>query len=759
MVKKLIQFIKLYRNAKKAIPPLEEKDEFDGLQGITEILWDEWHIPHIFAKNPDDAFFMIGYLHARFRLFQMEIYRRRFSGTLSEVFGEAALDWDKYMREVGLYRVAQENAAKIRKNQESDVYKKLTAYCNGVNQSIEKCKEHPPMEFHQLGYHPEPWTIEDVFLLISVLDWMESKNLPKEVLREHLLSMLDEETADKIFPLFKGGESENAVGSNAWVLSPDKTAIESNILANDPHLAFSLPMLWFMVHVQCPDFNVIGVTLPGNPGIIIGHNKHIAWGITNTIADTQDLFKIEVNPENDGQYRYNGKWVDFTLINSPIKIKQEDGAIKTLDFTIKETPFGPLIHSFEYGFEMHPIELEGSYALKWTGHTTDIITTVENYVKMNWARNWDEFQQNLKDFSVVPHNFFFADAEGNVGHQVAGQLPIRGKPISGVPYPGISEEYNWTGRVPFEELPSFYNPETGYLFSGNYNEDKGTKGKHPLSIDDVKPYRYLRLKQLLATPEPLTIEDIQTMQFDTYSLQGEKYTPLFLEYVQREKADPLMKKALEYLEKWDFDLSAESVGGAIFKVWQNEAARQILAPKIGEKMVHIFLEESPFSLERILKSDLYSQEEFKDLMTEGLRQAVEYLKNRIGNNPNDWKWGSIHQVTLRHPFTLANESAKIFNIGPYPVGGDPNTVNNGHPSQAKDYDMVAGASLRQILVPKDWDQSLISIPGGQSGMVYDEGYDNLMKYWVEGKYIPYLFTKKAIKKHLKAESKYYNPIV
>jgi penicillin G amidase len=749
-VSKIVNFLKLVKNSKASIPPIKGQFHIKGIHDSVEVLWDKWAIPHIFAKNIEDGFFVEGYIHAQYRLFQMELYRRRFSGRLSEIFGEAAIEWDIYCRDLGLHRIANVAAEKLKKEPESELYLQLDAYRQGINLGIEQAKKTPPMEFQTLKYIPEPWRFEDILILICVLDSMESYNIGTEILREKLLNKMDKETAELLFPIFKHIDMNAFIGSNSWVIGGNRMADGLNVLAGDPHLAFSQPILWFMVHLHCPEINFIGVTLPGHPCPIIGHNDSIAWSITNCIADTQDLFSLKINPENEMQYEYEGKWVNFELINEPITVKGEE---KPREHIVKISRFGPVIKHFEYGLDFFPINLPKTYALKWTGHDTDPLLSTASFINVAKATNWDDFKINLQHVSVCLHNFMYVDNQGNIGHQVAGQLPLRKKPINGIPLEGTLEKDMWNGVVKFSDLPSIYNPPENAIFNANYKEDKAPNGIQ-ICIDDDKGYRNKRLKQYFSGQEQFSIEDIQKMQYDTKSTHAEEILPIMLNklnYTPQNQLDSSqIPQVLEILSNWNYFLTIDEVGGTIFKVWYIETMKEFLIPHIGEEIFYQFFQGNPFSFNFIVRGYQNREEDLSQLLINSLTSTLKILTKKLGKNMKKWGWGKLHKTTLIHPFAMAEKAAAIFNIGPYATGGDSNTINNGHHS-VRDFSVLAGPSLRQILIPKDWDRSLMCMPGGQYGLQFHKHYKDLMPYWVEGKYFPYLFSRSAIESNLEGK--------
>jgi penicillin amidase len=290
---------------KKSYPPVSGSEKVEGIQDEVEILWDKWGIPHIYANSVEDAYFAQGYIHASHRLWQLEFFRRVTSGRLSEIVGESTVDRDKHYRIIGLQRIAKQCAANLRKDPNNEILQGLNSYVEGVNVGIKKATKNPPIEFVILNIKPQKWSLEDSLRIMSLIEWsLGSWSYPLEILREHLIDKLGLEMADKIIPLYSGATVEKPKGSNGWVVSPHKSESGAVLFANDPHLPHMLPSIWILMHLTCPDLNTIGSSFPGVPSVVLGHNENIAWGATTVTSDNVDLFKLEINPENENQYKF-----------------------------------------------------------------------------------------------------------------------------------------------------------------------------------------------------------------------------------------------------------------------------------------------------------------------------------------------------------------------------------------------------------------------------------------------------------------------
>ncbi|MFX1339165.1 MAG: penicillin acylase family protein [Promethearchaeota archaeon] len=730
--------------AKKAFPPLKGTEILEGIKKDVEILWDKWGIPHIFAKCAEDAYFSQGYVHARHRLFQMELFRRLISGELSEIVSEEAIDSDKHYKIIGLHRMAKSSAERIGKNQDSQVYRCLNAYKNGVNAGLEKARISPPVEFAALNLEIRDWQIEDSLKVLTFIDWGQSCwNYPMEILREQLISKLGHKMADSLIPLYSGARVSNSMGSSCWIVSPNKSETGSVLFANDPHLPLTLPAIWFLVHLHCPKFNIFGASFPGIPLIIIGHNDHIAFGATNVHADTIDLFKLDLNPENENQYKYNGQWINFEILEDPIIVKDSD----SIPFKIYVSNFGPAVKYFERDDRLYKIQLPSTYALRWSGYVANIEDSLEAFIKVDAASNWEEFREGLKLLTINPINFSYGDINGNIGLQHGGRIPVRKYGDGATTTPGTEEKYNWERLSNYEEMVSIYNPDCGYIFNANFNEDKAPKGLL-LARDTDEPYRHRRLKKIFQSKEKFSFQDFIDIQLDQRSEEAAEVLPKILDILKTCNIPDKYLDVIAILENWDFHMTKQSIAATIYKVWFLKLQQAILIPLIGEESLNPFLGSISLELIRLFKLYDTKPAEFKELLLNTFHMTIEFLAKNVSKDHNKWKWGNIHTLTLVHPFSLANAEAKVLNIGPYKVGGDRNTLNNAYADPLNPFDTLVGPSFRQIHDMTDWDNSICIIPGGQSGLPFHKHYNDLIKLYVKGKYIPMLFTKETITKNL-----------
>ncbi|MFX1323633.1 MAG: penicillin acylase family protein [Promethearchaeota archaeon] len=736
--------------AKNAFPPLSGSEKVEGIKENVEILWDKWGIPHIYAESTNDVYYALGYVHASHRLWQMEFFRRVATGKLSELVGKATLDRDKHYKIIGLHRIAQRCAQEMSSDPTSENFQAINSYVNGVNSYIKKATINPPIEFAVLNIELREWKLEDTLKIVSLIEWgLGNGSYPLEILREYLINHLGIEMANKIFPLYSGANSEGSLGSNSWAISPNKSVSNSVLLASDPHLTLTVPAIWMFVHLISSEMNVLGTSFPGIPGIPIGHNEDIAWGVTNASADTVDLFKLEINPDNENQYKFNEQWVDFEKLKEPIKVSGREDPIP---FTVKNTKHGPVVEYIELTTKVYKIALPDQYALNWSSFKASLENSLEGFKIINQASNWKEFKEGCSRLTISPQNFIYGDREGNIGHQQAGKLPLRRYGNGATVTPGIDEKFMWSGLAPFEKMLSVYNPNNDFVYTANYNEDRAPNDVL-ISQDQIKPYRQIRIKRLLQSNEEFSIQDFKNFQLDLYTEEAVELLPTMLEQVKSELTTKAHQEILSLLENWDFYLTKNSIAGAFYKIWCQETFKLILIPLIGKELFDVYFEIFPFELKRLFNLYENEKEDLKKILFDAFKNTISFLTKKFSSDITKWQWGNLHKVILTHPFSQADEAAEILNIGPFKLGGDPNTLNNGYYSPSSNFEVVVGPSMRQIHDLSDWDKSIGVLPGGQSGLPFHKHYRDLMRLWVKGKYIPLLFSREKIVENLEGTFK------
>ncbi|MBM7693213.1 penicillin amidase [Peribacillus deserti] len=578
----------------RSLPQIEGELHVKGLNKSVTVSRDSAGVPHVTAANEHDLYLAQGFVQAQDRLFQMDLSRRQASGTLSEVIGSATLDRDKFFRTLGLRRAAEKSWAAY----SDDAKQVLTWYAEGVNQYIGSLRKSGkwPVEFKLAGYTPEDWSPADSLTIGKYMAFDLGGHWQGQAFRQHLLQTFSKEKAYDLFPSYPKAApyiiSKNEMniektlsaaviphelnGSNNWVAAGSKTKSGKPILADDPHLSLATPSIWYQMHLKTKNINVSGVIFAGIPGIILGHNDRIAWGVTNTGPDVQDLYIEKRNPKDKQKFLYNGKWEQAAIINEPIKIK--DG--KTIPYKVTITTHGPVISEFaaESGENTQ-------LSLKWTALEPSV--ELEAILQMNKAGNWDEFEKALEKFQVPAQNFVFASGDGTIAYKANGNIPIRKKGNALLPVPGWTDEYEWEGFIPFNKLPKVINPAEGFISTAN---NKVTSDDYPYHISNVwaQPYRQMRIQEFLKSKNNMSIKDMQNLQMDQLNLQAEEFVPQFLEQLKTEKLSKKQKDAITILKKWNFKDDKDSAAPLIFNLWMDNINNKMFEGQISEEMMELF---------------------------------------------------------------------------------------------------------------------------------------------------------------------------
>ena len=771
-----------------------------GLKDEVTVYRDRWGVPTIVASNTHDLFFAQGYVHAQDRFWQMEFWRRIGHGRLSEIFGEAALEQDRFIRTLGWHRTASLEWDRL----DTDTQAALQAYAEGVNAYLATHEGPLALEYTFLGLQgevpePEPWSPLDTLVWAKVMAWDLGGNRKDELKRAALIQRLGRDRVQDLYPPYPeehpvilppsalegtgGGATPHLpadlalhpgaldalpwdamtaldaifgpagwAGSNNWVLAPNRTTTGRPILANDPHLAIQMPSIWYTVNLQCQPvgpqcpYRVAGVSFPGSPGVVIGHNAHIAWGVTNAPVDVQDFYILKTNPENPDQYLLDGQWVDMDIVWEEIRVKGRDEPVMV---RVRLTRFGPILNDIAGGTEEAWAFGWQPLAFRWTA--LDPSKTVQAVLKLDRARNWDEFLDALRDWDVPSQNVVYADVEGNIGYKVPGRIPIRHPEHSGlVPVPGWESKYAWQEYIPYEELPQVFNPPEGFIATANQAIVRPDDYPYYLTHDWDRGYRAKRIHDLLTQKERFSPEDIQTIQVDDYLLPADALLP-HLEPLQPQ--DERLQQALEILRTWDRRASVDSVGATLFETFRMYLLQEIFADELGSDLAQRYLNARSLpmlALARVLEDEhspwydnVYTPDRVEtkeEVLLRALEKAVDHLTQALGEDMTQWRWGRVHTATLAHQ-TLGKSGValleRVFNRGPVPVPGSCMAVNNMCFGYKDPFAVGVIPSYRQVFDVGRWDQAAWVIHStGQSGHPYHPHYVDQMPLWQQGEYIP-----------------------
>ena len=757
--------------------------QLPGLEDKVEILRDPWGIPHIYAANQHDLLLAQGYVHAQDRLWQMDFHRRLVAGRLSEVMGDTTVPVDRWIRILSMRRVAEQEIDLL----SPETRAALEAYSAGINARITQGRL--PVEFTLLRYRPEPWTLADSLSWIKFMSWSLSVNWESELLRTLLIDRLGPDRAAELEPEypeyqpriapelvdfaakfaelaldraeaarpFTGPPARSGLGSNNWVLAGSRTASGAPLLANDMHLPITMPSIWYENHLVGGDLNVTGVTFPGIPGVVSGHNGHVAWGYTNGFPDVQDLYieRLRRIDGDDGgsriQYEYQGEWHDAQVIQEEIRIKGSEPVVEEVVIT----RHGPIINT------MAPDLAEEPLALRWTSLEPD--TMIEALLATSRARNCREFREALRHWTAPVQNVVYADTEGNIAYSFPGKVPIRAKGDGRVPVPGWTGEYEWTGYIPFEELPNDCNPPRGFIATAN-NRVACDDYAYELGQEHCIGDRAQRIVELIEAREKIDVDYIKQMQFDQVSPTGRT---MGLRLGELTMDDPELISVVELMRNWDGTLAAESPAAAVQQVFLRRMLALMLHDKLGDladryigkgptpllQEGSMFGEKAWAWLKDILDEpdshwfDLGNGESRDQVMRLALRDTVDFLKDEFGPNVSDWAWGKLHKLTYAHTLGAVKPLDKLFNRGSYPLGGDGTTVWSAAPGG---YDLksenIVGPPFRLIVDLGNLNNSWGLLAPGQSGQPGSRHYDDQAQAWFTSQYHPILYDRRDVER-------------
>lgn len=763
-----------------ALPQTAGVTKVQGITEPVEIRRDSDGVPHIRAGSEADALFGLGYVHAQDRLWQMEFQRRIGYGRLAELAGESRLKTDKFLRTLGIPRAAQRAWASA-----SPTTKRWTeSYVAGINTFIDTHQGRElPVEFALLGIQPERWRPEDTIVWSKMMAWDLGGNWDQELLRSKLAAKFGPDQAAQLMPASLlndpiilpqsaviattqrpsaamspslGAQSDELlainrvlqdemglggvmIGSNNWVVAGTRTTTGKPLLANDPHLGMRIPSIWYLAHLTAGRLDVIGATLPGIPAVVIGHNQRIAWGFTNTNPDVQDFYIERINERNEAEH--NGAWEPMQVVQEVIKVKgQPDVTIQ-----VRITRHGPLLSDVVE-------DAQEPLALRWTA-LDDEDRMVDAFIGMATAANWDEFVTALSHFKAPMQNIVYADVDGNIGYYVPGALPIRAKGDGTAPVPGWTDEYDWTGYVPFAELPHAYNPPEGYIVTAN---NKAVPDSYPYLISTAwsAPYRAMRIIELIKNTPQLSPNDMAGIQADVNSAQARELLPYLLTATP---PDERSRAAIELLRNWDGEIAGDSPQAAIFEGWYQQLPQQIYADELGDALWKSYQEEPSFiamQLSNLLKgaggawcdnSNTPQPENCQATLGKALAAGLADMTNYQGTDDmRAWRWDRAHNAMFPHNALDGVAALKPIFSRSIPNNGDGFTVNVAPIRRTEPYNQYHGPSYRHIVDLSDLNASRFMHTVGQSGYVLSPHYDDLIERWQRVEFLPMRYDRATI---------------
>jgi len=731
------------------LPQLSGTLGLDGISAPVRIVRDRWGVAHIYAQNERDLFFAQGFAQAQDRLFQMDLWRRSAQGRLSEVLGlnfverDAATRRVQYRGEMGAEWASYGPGVKPI----------AEAFVGGVNAWVAVAREHVPEEFALAGWLPDLWNPED---LLNRTDAFVAGDAELDVFRARLVAAIGERRADTFLPAtspygIPAGLDVNAVsavvgdalrrvgtapfflglaapvtapagvaatGSNAWAVSGRRSATSAPLLANDPHRAFAHPSLRYLVHLNAPGWNVIGAASPWLPGVIIGHNDRVAWGMTAFAADTADVYVERVNPSNPHQVEYRGRWVDTTVVRDPIVMK---GQAKPFPFERELTPNGAIVAS--------DTDRHLAYSVRWSGSEPGAAGEL-SALGLDRARSSAELRVSLARWKLPAVEVVFADVDGATGRQAAGLVPVRSGWDGALPAPGWTGTFEWRGWRRLDDLPHELLPKSGGV-AVSANQSAARTG---------------RLDELFAGTRAHTVDDFKRFQYDITAWNAEQLVPLLTPlHADRNEVEASRKQIV----KWDRRIAADSTAATLYVFWEEALTRKLAEARIAPALVDEYVARVGLPVAALTKpsrvwfdGDIATARD--RLLLDSLDAAVDRARgaSSADHGPPTLfpSWGRLHMLTFRHPLAITQTARARFNVGPFEQAGYSGTVLSTFPG----LDVSGGATFREIVDLAAWDRSVATNAPGQSGVPGSSHFADLAKPWAAGEYFPLAFTDAAV---------------
>ncbi|RCR69270.1 penicillin acylase family protein [Larkinella punicea] len=772
----LSPFEGFWQNAETVGQSSEQKISVKGAREEVTILFDDLHVPHIFAKNDFDAYFAQGYATARDRLWQMEFQTHAAAGRISELIGDRAVELDRYNRRLGMAYGAEKSLEGMSNDPVSKSV--LDAYTAGINAYIDQLKPADyPIEYKLLGYAPEPWTpIKVAFLLKQMTQTLAAG--ADDLMMTNVRQQLGPALTANLFPDYPFKEDpiipvgtrwdftpvklpapppnietdssvvlnwqphDPGIGSNNWAVGPEKTAMGYPILANDPHLTLSLPSIWYQVQLVTPTMNVYGVSLPGAPGVIIGFNKDVAWGVTNVGADVLDFYKIRFRDNRRQEYWHDGKWKPVRRRIETIRVKGKPAVVDTILYT----HHGPVV----YLPEDKPFRnnIPTGYAARWIAHEVD--NGIKTFYLLNRAKTYDDYVTALSYYVAPAQNFVFANAAKDIAISPNGRFPLKWRDQGKFLLDGTKAANDWQGWIPAAQNPRVKNPPRGFVSSANQS-----------STDPTYPYyinwefettdRGMRINQRLTEMQNVTVDSLRHLQNDVYNHQASKFLPVLLPYIQEKDLSDPQKQALKTVRQWNYQQDTASVAGTIFVDWisrledgiwaddfPDDANRPLRYPNTDRTLQLVTEEPTSRWFDNVQTPN--RQETIQEVVTNSFRATVDSLVKQHGPLGKTWAWADHKGTSVRH-LIPGLDAFSALNVQ---IGGGRGIVNAAG--------RRAGPSWRMIVQTGPNVRAYGVFPGGQSGNPGSPYYLNMLETWRKGDLYELLYLKSVTEKSPRIQS-------
>lgn len=745
--------------------------ELNNLSDEVTIYFDEVGVPHIEAQNQQDAYTALGYVHAQDRLWQMELIRRIASGRLSEIFGKDLLQTDVFFAGLGIEEAAEKSISALDKN--SEPYLLTQAYLNGINQFINEGKR--PLEFSLVGVEKENYTIKDVYNVFGYMAFsfaVAHKTDPllteiKEKLgdayfNEIMTTDLNELTINKYETKEIKGELSAAVsklmdklpvstfiGSNSWVIAPEKTKNGKVLFANDPHIGFSQPSVWYENHIKTPDFEIYGFNIALMPFPLLGHNREYAYGLTMLANDDLNFYVEENNVENDNQYKTSDGYKSYALHSKTIKVKDEADTT----FTVKVSKHGPIMN----GIISHMND-DRPIAMHWLYTQLDNEQLDVSY-EMSHANSLNSFRTAVSKIHAPGLNVMYGDAKGNIAWFASAKLyQLRDSLSSKLYLDGASGNDEITEFLPFDENPQAINPSWNFVYSAN-NQPDSVRGK--LYPGYYQPQdRAKRITTLLNQKNDFTKQDVEQMIYDVQSVTVSDIAKDLLQNVNREDLSASQKKALSILESWNGDYQKTAIAPTIYNRFLYEVLAATYKDELGDSFtlfINSQLQDQALPIQINRENSIWWDnvktknitETRNEIITNSFLSAYSFLEDQLGEDVDNWMWKRV--ISLEHEHAIGKAGGvlrSIFNVGPFETIGGNEVINNQifQLDSTGVYKITAGPSTRRVIDFSDIENSSGILPTGQSGNVFSDHYKDQAQKFVDGEFVKMSLNEAEIKK-------------
>lgn len=763
-----------WQNAEASNTNFDGDLKLPGMRGRADVYMDDRLVPHIYAENDLDAYYVQGYLHAKFRLWQMEFQTHVAAGRLSEILGPERVGTDRFFRRLGMVYGAEQTMAFVNKNPAMKAT--IDAYADGVNAYIKSLKpEQIPFEYKLLDYKPEEWTSFKTYLFLMYMAYdLSARGVTTDLQMTNAKNYFGYDDFEQLFPnvqdsldpiiphgtnYLSPGITPRAPksidslylrttvnstamapivpdrdnGSNNWAVAGTKTKSGRPILANDPHLGLNLPSLWYEVQISTPTHNTYGASFPGAPAVVIGFNDSIAWGVTNAGRDVIDFYDVAFKDSSMNEYMLNGVWTKAEHRKEVIKVRGVGDSVEN----IAMTAFGPVM----YDGANKNISTKGKYlAIHWVAHNNG--PGLQTFYELNRAKNYDDYLTAINKWTCPGQNFVFASKSGDIAIKQQGAYVARWNRQGDFVMPGTDSSYMWQGMIPTEENPMMINPLRGFVSSANQMSTDSTYPYYLGAANSFALYRGITINRLLSGMSNITPEDMQQLQMNNYNSFAEMARPVFLKYLDESALSADEKKYVDIFKTWNLRGDVSEKGMTVFKCMWDSLEKEVFADEYGKSKLPIPWPDRPTLLEKLLRDSSYKfvdnintdqKETIKDVVLAACKKASKNLKYL--ENAGMFDWGKFKDTRVNHLLRIPALSRLHL-----PIGGGENMINATKESH--------GPSWRMVVHLTDEIEAYCAYPGGQSGNPGSKYFDMFVNTWAAGKYYRIVFVKKeAVEKN------------